>query len=110
MQAVKNKVQLIGNIDSPNIRVTENNIKVADILLQTEESYRNKEGEKLKNPMWHKCRAYGKLADIIDKYIVKGVEVAIEGSLIQSSYSFNGKIVQETYIQLNELLILTKRK
>lgn len=109
MQAIKNKVQLIGNIDSPNIRVTSNNTKIAELLLLTEEYYRNKEGEKINSPMWHKCRAYGKLADIVDKYIDKGAEVAVEGSLIQSSNSFNGKMIPETYIQVNELLILTKK-
>ena len=108
MNAIKNKVQLIGSIDSPVITMTPSNLKVADLLLLTVETYRNRDGEKITESMWHKCRAYGKLADIIDKYTEKGMEVAVEGSLIQSSYTLHGKIIPETLIQVTELLILSK--
>ncbi|MDP1811740.1 MAG: single-stranded DNA-binding protein [Sediminibacterium sp.] len=108
MNAIKNKVQLIGTINVPIIIMTPSNLKVADILVHTIESYRNKDGEKVTESMWHKCRAHGKLADIIDKYTAKGMEVAVEGSLIQTSYTLHGKIIPETLIQITELLILSK--
>lgn len=108
MKAIRNKVQLIGRINLPTITVESNNLKVAELRIQTEETYRNKEGEKVQGSMWHRCKAYGKLAEIVDKYTSKGTEVAVEGCLIQSSCSINGKVTLETYIQVTEMLILTK--
>jgi len=109
MNANNNKVQLIGYIDTPIITATGTHLKVAEILIGNSQTFRNKKGEKVTETMWHKCKAYGKLAEIIEKYAAKGIEVAIEGSLIQSSNSVKGRFIHETFIELTELLLLTKR-
>ncbi len=109
MNTRNNKVQLIGYVDNPVITVTDANHKVAEIFIGNSQTYRNKVGEKVTETMRHRCKAYGKLAEIIERYVVKGIEVAIEGTLIQTSQSVKGKKTPETFIQLYELLILTKR-
>ena len=108
MYALKNKVQLIGNLGAkPEVRDTENGKKLAQFNIATSESYRNAKGEKVTETQWHRIVAWGKLAEIAEKYLDKGKEVAIEGKLVNRSYTDkegNKKYITE--IQLNELLML----
>jgi len=109
MYHTKNKVQLIGNTDMPIIQVTENGFKSAMIFVTTANTFLNKEGNKITMPMNYRCLATGKLADIIEKYLVEGMEVAIEGSLIQVAIE-NSRQCIESYIQISDLLMLSKLK
>ena len=108
MYALKNKVQLIGNLGSkPEIRTTDGGKKIAKFSIATNESYKNAKGEKVTETLWHNLVAWGKLADIAEKYLNKGSEVVIEGKLINRSYNDkdgNKKYISE--IQVNELLML----
>ena len=109
MTLIRNKVILIGKIDTPTITTTESNLKVADFRVFTYEPHFNKEGERHQETMMHRCRAHGKLADIIERNSTRGLEVAVEGILITSSYKYRGHTIPQNYIQVNELLILTKQ-
>lgn len=108
MNALKNKVQLIGNLGGkPEVKSTESGKKLAQFSIATSESYRNAKGEKVTETQWHRVIAWGKLAEIAEKFLDKGKEVAIEGKLINRSYSDkegNKKYITE--VQLNELLML----
>jgi single-strand DNA-binding protein len=108
MYALKNKVQLIGNLgNAPEIKNTESGKKLARFSVATNESYRNAKGEKVTETTWHNLVAWGKVADIAEKYLGKGTEVAIEGKLINRSYTDkegNKKYITE--VQVNELLLL----
>ena len=111
MTALKNKVQLIGNLGSkPEVKNTENGKKLARFSLATNESYRDAKGEKVSETQWHRVIAWGKVAEIAEKYLEKGKEIAIEGKLINRSYTDklgNKKYVTE--VQVNELLMLGAR-
>lgn len=108
MYTLKNKVQLIGNLgNAPEVKNTENGKKLARFSIATNEIYRNTKGEKIKETTWHNLVAWGKVADIAEKFLNKGSEVAIEGKLISHSYTNKEgvkKIVTE--VQVNELLML----
>ncbi len=108
MYALKNKVQLIGNLGSkPAIKNTENGKKLAQFSVATNEVYRNAKGDKVTETQWHRVIAWGKVAEIAEKYLDKGKEVAIEGKLINRSYTDkdgNKKYISE--VQVNELLML----
>ena len=108
MYSLRNKVQLIGNLGkNPEIRTTESGKKLVKFSVATNEIYTNVTGEKVKETQWHNLVAWGKLADIAEKYLNKGSEVAIEGKLISRDYTDkegNKKYVTE--IQVNALLIL----
>ncbi|MDB5202247.1 MAG: ssb [Ferruginibacter sp.] len=108
MYALKNKVQLIGNLGNPpEVRNTESGKKLARFSVATSETYRNQQGEKITETQWHNLVAWGKVADIVEKYLNKGSEVAIEGKLINRSYTDkegNKKYISE--VQVNELLML----
>ncbi len=111
MNAVKNKVQLIGNLgQDPDVKTIGEDKKVAHISVATNENYRNAKGEKVTETQWHNVVAWGKLADIAEKYLVKGTEVVIEGKLINRNYTDKQGVKKYvTEIQANELLILTKK-
>jgi single-strand DNA-binding protein len=108
MYALKNKVQLIGNLgNAPDIKKLESGKKLAKFSVATHENYRNAKGEKVTETLWHNLVAWGKLAEIAEKYLTKGKEVAIEGKLISRSYNDKeGNKRYITEIQVNELLML----
>lgn len=111
MYALKNKVQLIGNLgNAPEVRTLDGGKKMARFSVATNESYRNAKGEKITETQWHNLVAWGKVAEIVEKYLVKGKEVMIEGKLINRSYNDkegNKKFITE--VQVNEILMLGEK-
>jgi len=108
MNNLKNKVQLIGNLGmNPEIKTLESGKKLAKLSIATNEQYKNVKGEKIEDTQWHNLVAWGKTADIIEKYLQKGNEVAIEGKLNNRSYDDkDGNKRYITEIVVNELLML----
>lgn len=108
MYALKNKVQLIGNLgNAPEVKTLESGKKMARFSVATNENYRNAKGEKVTETQWHNLVAWGKVAEIVEKFLTKGKEVAIEGKLISRSYNDkegNKKYITE--VQVTELLLL----
>ena len=112
MNNLKNRVQLIGNLGmNPEIKNLESGKKLAKFSIATNESYKNVKGEKIDDTQWHNLIAWGKTADIIEKYVQKGTEVAIEGKLTNRSYDDkDGNKRYVTEIVVNEILMLGNRK
>lgn len=108
MYALKNKVQLIGNLgNAPEVRNTESGKKLVRFSVATNEKYRNAKGEQVTETQWHNLIAWGAVADIAEKYLGKGSEVAVEGKLVNRNYTDkegNKKYITE--IQVNEILML----
>jgi len=110
MYALKNRVQLIGNLGgAPEIRTTKNGKKMARFSMATSEVYKNANGEKVTETQWHNLIAWGKVADIAEKYLAKGTEVAIDGKLINNNYTDKeGNKKYSTDVHVNELLLMGK--
>ena len=110
MNALKNKVQLIGNLgQDPEIVTMDNGTKLAKFSLATTESYKNAKGEKVDDTQWHNIVAWGKMAEIVENYLAKGKQVAVEGKLTHRSYETKeGEKRYITEIRCNELLMLGK--
>ena len=108
MSTIKNHVQLIGNLgDAPKVTELENGKKVARFSLATNESYKNTKGEKVQTTEWHTIVAWGKTAEIIEKYTEKGKEIAITGKLKSRSYETeDGTKKYVTEVEANEILLL----
>ncbi len=108
MNALKNKVQLIGNLgNAPEVRNTESGKKLVRFSIATNESYRNSKGEKITETQWHNLIAWGKIAEIAEKYLLKGTEVAIEGKLMNNNYTDkDGNKKYNTEIQVHDILLL----
>ena len=110
MNALRNSVHLIGNLgQDPEIVTLENGNKLAKFSIATTDSYKNAEGEKVDDTQWHNIVAWGKTAEIVENYLVKGKQVAIEGKLTHRSYETKeGEKRYFTEIKCNELLMLGK--
>ncbi|MBY0477461.1 MAG: single-stranded DNA-binding protein [Chitinophagaceae bacterium] len=111
MYALKNKVQLIGNLgNAPEVKTLDGGKKMARFSLATNETYRNAKGEKITETQWHNMIAWGKVAEIAEKYLTKGKEVVVEGKLVNRNYTDkegNKKYITE--VQVNELLLLSEK-
>ncbi|PBJ12851.1 single-stranded DNA-binding protein [Flavobacterium sp. ACN6] len=110
MNAMKNRVQLIGNVgNDPEIKTLESGKKLAHLTIATNDVYRNDKGDKVEQTEWHRVTAWGKTAEIIEKFVVKGKEVAIDGKLTHRSYDDkNGEKRYITEVVVNEILLLSK--
>ncbi|WP_297797793.1 single-stranded DNA-binding protein [uncultured Eudoraea sp.] len=110
MNALRNKVQLIGNLgQDPEIVNLDNGGKLAKFSVATNEIYRNSKGEKVTDTQWHNVVAWGKTAEIVENYLAKGNEVALEGKLIHRSYeNKEGEKRYITEVKCNELVMLGK--
>jgi single-strand DNA-binding protein len=108
MYSLRNKVQLIGNLGkAPEIKNIDSGKKLAKFSVATNETYTNNKGEKVKETQWHNLVAWGKLADIAEKYLDKGSEVVIEGKIITKDYlDKDGNKKYTTEIQVNEMLMM----
>ena len=108
MYAIKNKVQLIGNLGQiPDVRTTESGKKLARFSIATNDIYRNSKGERVRETLWHTVIAWGKLAEIAEKYLTKGREVVVGGKLTHRDYVDKSGIKRFiTEIVLNELVMV----
>ena len=108
MNTLRNKVQLIGNLgNAPEIITLDSGKKLAKFSIATNEVYKNAQGEKVTETQWHNLIAWNKTAEIVEKYVEKGKEIAIEGKLTSRSYDDkDGNKHYVTEIVVNELLLL----
>jgi single-strand DNA-binding protein len=112
MSTIKNHVQLIGNVgQEPTITNLESGKKVARFSIATNENYKNAKGEKQTDTNWHTVVAWGKTADIIEKFVSKGKEVGIVGKLKTRTYTTDdGNQRYVTEVVANEILLMGSNK
>ncbi len=109
MNTMKNRVQLIGHVgNDPEVKSFEGR-KVANLNIATNESFTNKKGEKVEQTEWHRLVAWGATAEIIEKYVTKGKEIAIEGKLSTKSYDDKeGNKRYITEVVISEIMLFGK--
>lgn len=107
---MKNRVQLIGHVgQEPEIKTLEAGKKVASLSIATNEVYYKDNGDKVEKTEWHRVTAWGKTAEIIEKYVIKGKEVGVEGKLTNRTYDDKDGVKRYvTEIVVNEILLLGK--
>ena len=111
MTTLKNNVQLIGRLgNTPELRTFDSGKKMTTFSLATNETYYDSKGEKVTDTQWHNIVAWGKKAEIIDNYLKKGSEIAIQGKLVNRKYEKEGVTKYITEINLNEMVMLDKKE
>ena len=112
MNNLRNKVQLIGNLgQTPEIISFDNGNKLAKWTMATNETYKNTQGEKVTDTQWHNVVAWGNVAGIVEQYVEKGQEIAVEGKIVNRTYETKeGEKRYATEIQVSELLLLGGKK
>jgi single-strand DNA-binding protein len=111
MSNLKNKVQLMGFVGKdPEVKHLSTGTTMARFSMATNDHYTNAKGEKVEETYWHNIVAWGKQAEFVEKYVSKGIELAIEGKLVSRSYeNKDGNKVYITEIVTHEVLLLTKK-
>jgi len=110
MNALRNKVQLIGRLgQDPEILNFDDGNKMAKFSMATDDSYKDKTGQKVERTQWHNVIVRGGLVQIVESYVAKGQEIAVEGKLTNRSWEDKeGNKRSTTEIVVNELLLLGK--
>lgn len=78
-----NKVILVGNVGAdPEVRTLESGVKTARVRLATTERIFNRQTqESTEHTEWHTITLWRGLAEVVDKYVRKGSQIYVEGSL-----------------------------
>lgn len=105
---MRNKVTLIGHLgNTPELKTFDGNKKMVRVSLATHENYKNKKGERVSDTTWHNVIAWGQLAELMSRYTQKGSEIAVEGKLVNKTYTDKEGIKRyTTEIHMSELLLL----
>ncbi|HMU06465.1 MAG TPA: single-stranded DNA-binding protein [Kaistella sp.] len=105
--SLRNKVTLIGRTGKEVEIVKFENGKLAKVSLATTDYYTNALGEKVEETQWHNLVANGKLADIMEKYVEKGKEIAVEGKIVYRTYDDKDGVKRYTTdIRVEELVMV----
>jgi single-strand DNA-binding protein len=112
MNTLRNRVQLIGNLGTtPEVKTLNGGLKIAKLVIATNETYKNQKGEKVTETTWHNVTAWGNQADFAEKFLEKGAEVAIDGKLQNNNYTDKDGVKRYvTNIVVNEFTMLGKKK
>lgn len=108
MNSIRNKVTLIGNLGSdPEVKTFEGDKRMARASIATNETYKNKKGERVTDTTWHTLVAWGPLVDVLKKYTQKGSEIAVEGKLVNRSYTDKEGVKRyTTEVHISDVLLL----
>ncbi len=111
MNNLRNSVRLIGNLGAdPEVKIFGSNKKVARVSIATSDAYKNDKGEKVEETQWHNLVMWEKTAELAEKFLHKGSEVAIEGKLISRSYDDKDGIKRYiTEVVVNEMVFIGKK-
>ncbi len=111
MSKMRNKVQLIGRLGAKaDVKRLESGKIVANFNLATNEVYYNTKDEKVEETTWHHLVAWGKTAELIEKFTDKGSEIAVEGKLIYRNYEDKEGVKRYvTEVQVSEVLLLGEK-
>ncbi|WP_431129941.1 single-stranded DNA-binding protein [Flagellimonas flava] len=108
MNALSNRVQLIGNLgNEPEIINFDSGKTLVKASLATNETYKNKEGKKVTDTSWHKLAVWGKTGELLAELGTKGSKVAVEGKLTYRTWeNKEGGSVNDCEIVVSDFLLL----
>jgi len=106
-----NKVILLGRLGKdPEIRYTTGGKAVASFSLATSEAWKDDKGDKKQKTEWHNVVIWGKLAEIVEKYVKKGHQIYLEGKIQTRSWEDKeGNKRYTTEIVGNNIVMLEKK-
>jgi single-strand DNA-binding protein len=107
-----NKGMFLGYVGAdPEGRVTQSGTSVATFSLATTREWRNEVGQKQEKTEWHRCVVWSGLADVVTKYVTKGMRLYVEGAVEYRQYQDkDGQTRHVTEINVKELIMLTSAK
>lgn len=107
-----NLVQLIGNLTrDPEIRYTANGTAVATFGIATNKSWKDENGEQKELTEFHNLVAWGKLGEICQQLLKKGMKIYVQGSLTTRSWQdeASGVMRYRTEVRVDDMIILDSK-
>lgn len=106
-----NKVMLIGNLGAdPELKYTSGGQSVLKMRLATSEKWKDKDGQMQERTEWHSVVLWGKRAEALAKFLVKGKTIYVEGRIQSRQYEDKDGVKKyATDINANEVLLLGGR-
>lgn len=103
-----NKAIILGTVGKdPDMRCTNSGSAIASFSLATNEKFKDKSGNMQERTEWHNVTAFGKLAEIVQQYVRKGMPLYIEGAIRTEQWQDKeGNTRYTTKIIANELQML----
>ncbi|HSH45607.1 MAG TPA: single-stranded DNA-binding protein [Longimicrobiales bacterium] len=103
-----NKVLLIGNVGAePEVRTTPSGTRVAKVSLATNRTFSDRSGQQQEKTEWHRLTFFGKITDVVERYVHKGDRLYVEGRLEYSqTQDDQGNVKYWTDIIVNEMVML----
>ena len=107
-----NKVMLVGNLGrDAELRYTSDGTAVATLNLATTETWKDKEGEKQEKTEWHRIVVWGKTAEALKDYLVKGKQILVEGKLQTRQWNDKDGVMRyTTEIKSDRITLLGSRR
>ena len=105
-----NQAQILGRIGKIETKDLSNGNKVTNMSLVTSKKF-NKNGEKTEEVTWHNVTTFGKLAEIAEKYVLKGDLLWVQGEMKNQKYQAqDGTEKVKFFIMANEIKLMPKAK
>lgn len=106
-----NKVILLGRVGRDvEVRQLEGGNKVCNFSLATSETYKDKDGNKAESTEWHNIVIWGKLVDVVERYVKKGDLLYLEGQNKTRSWEKDDIIRYTTEVVCNQMTMLGGKK
>lgn len=107
-----NKVMIIGRLGAdPELRYTQAGQPICSLRVATDESYTDKDGNRVERTEWHSVVAFGKTADHCNQFLRKGSLVYVEGKLATRKWQDQkGQDRYTTEIRAERVQFLEKRE
>lgn len=111
MNVLANSVTLVGYLGKDPERLnTKNNSTVITFSLATNETYIDKNGEKVTTTQWHRCVAFGKRAENLQQLVRKGSKLLVQGQIKYNRYTDKDGIERLSVdIQVGEFMTLDSK-
>ena len=105
---IRNSITLIGNLGAdPKVRHLESGTTICELRLATNDTYRNRDGDRVTRTEWHTIKAYGKLAEVFEKHLRSGSKIAVAGTLRYDKWvDKHDQRRTSAYIQADEFTFL----
>jgi single-strand DNA-binding protein len=102
-----NKIMLIGNVgNDPDVRTTSSGTPIANMSLATTRKWKDGSGEQKEKTEWHRLTVWGKLVDVVERYVKKGDRLYVEGRIEYSESESDGQKKYWTDVNVFEMLML----
>lgn len=107
-----NKVMIIGHVGAdPELRHTQSGQAICNLRVATDESYTDKDGNRVERTEWHSVVAFGKTADHCNQFLHKGSLVYVEGKLATRKWQDqNGHDRYTTEIRAERVQFLDRKE